>query len=123
MSQLRAYLEDYIQNLQTLKVQHSNNQDLLDAAEDQWGAEDARFLILQERPKQQRWISASGQPEPEVLKSEEEPNELIDWLPSYLETLQDLLKRAADDKALVEEAAKKWKQGSYGPLVVKQGLN
>jgi len=121
MSQLRAYLEDYIQNLQTLKVQHSNDQDLLDAAENKWGAEDARFLILQERPKQQRFLSPSGQAKSEEKKSEE--NELINWLPDYLETLQDLLKGAADDKALVKEAAQKWEQGSYGPLVVEQGLN
>jgi len=123
MSQLRAYLENYIHNLQTLKVQHSNDQDLLNAAEDKWGAEDPRFMILQERPKQQRWNSPPGQPKPEEPKPEDEPNEVITWLPGRIEIFQGLLKGVADDKVLVEEAEKKWGQESYEYLVVKQGLN
>ncbi|HDN26305.1 MAG TPA: hypothetical protein ENG03_04285 [Thioploca sp.] len=120
MSQLRTNIEDYIQSLQTLKAQCLDETAFLDAAEDKWGVQDPRFIILQQRPKQQRWISPSGQPEPEVPKSEQEPNELIDWLPGYLERLQALLKKAADDNALVEAAAEGWGQGSYEHQVVVQ---
>jgi len=121
MSQLRTYLEDYIKTLQTLQAQYSDNQALLDAAEDKWGAEDYRFMVLQESPKGVRWPNKSGEPSPEEQKPENEPNELIDWLPSYVRDCQKV-SRAGDDEAVLKEAAKTWKLDSYGNLVV-QGVS
>ena len=122
MSQLRTYLENYLQTLQTLQTQHSNNQELLDAAERQWGQDDPRYEVLLERTAglAGRFNEPSTEPPPESDNPENEPNELIDWLPSYVQMLQDVLAQSTNDEAILKQAENKWKSRSYGYLLFKK---
>jgi len=123
MTQLRTHLENYIQALESLLSQHSDSLTLLDAAEDEWGTEDIRYLILQQRTLEPiRFDEPNSDANPEEPIDNEFPNELINWLPAGIDDLRSLLAQAADDKALLTAAEDKWKsQRCYGYLVIKAG--
>jgi hypothetical protein len=115
MSQLQSHLNNYIQALESLQAQYSSDQSLLDAAEEKWGIEDVRFLILQ-----QRWLGSErfGKQNPEATAEEhieeEASNELIDWLPTGIDALRRLSAQATDDQGLLTAAGQKWGPRSYG---------
>ncbi len=123
MTQLRTDLENYIQALESLQAQYSDSQTLLDAAEDKWGTEDVRYLILQQRTLGFcRFDEPNSDANPEEPIDNESPNELIDWLPDGINDLRNLLTNAADDKALLTAAEDKWTSpSSYGYLLIKTG--
>jgi len=80
MSNLREYLENYVETLETLLTQCKDGESLLDAAEEKWGTEDYRFLVLQERPKpDDRWEKAPRDPSGENPDPYYEENELVAW--------------------------------------------
>lgn len=120
MSNLREYLENYVETLETLLTQCKDDESLLDTAEKKWGAEDYRFLVLQERPKPDRWGKSPGDPPAENPKHDDEENELVIWLPKYVGELKDLLGEAGDDEALLKKVEKRL--GSYGRLMVDEGM-
>ncbi len=124
MSPLRTYLNDYIQTVQTLQAQYANSQDVLKAAETKWGDNDPRYVILLEMRLTEvpdaaatKWNTPSDEPTQDADTPEAQPNELIDWLPIGMESLQNLLANGTDDAALLEKA-KKWGPDSNGYLLV-----
>ena len=46
-----------METLETLLTQCNDDENLLDAAEERWGMEDYRFLVLQERPRPSAKVS------------------------------------------------------------------
>ncbi|HEC84170.1 MAG: hypothetical protein DRR08_27825 [Candidatus Parabeggiatoa sp. nov. 2] len=122
MSQLQSHFQDYIQALESLQAQYSENQALLDAAEDKWGTEDVRYLILQQRRLgSERFDKPNPEATPEEPIEEEASNELIDWLPDCIDALRSLSAQAADDQALLAAADQKWGPQSYGYQVIEAG--
>jgi hypothetical protein len=113
MTQLRTNLEEYVNDLKMLQVQYSDSRDLLDAAEDKWGDEDSRFMLLTERPSM-RFGNKSADVSDEGSPSEdEEPNELIDWLPLYLTKTEDILSESTDDEDLLSKVVDKFGEDCY----------
>jgi hypothetical protein len=130
MSQLHAHLNNYIQALESLQVQYSDNLALLDAAEEKWNPEDVRYLILQQRTlgserkmlDPDRFDKPNPGVTPEEFIEEEASNELIDWLPDCcIDALRSLSAQAADDQALLAAAEQKWGQDSYGYRLLEAG--
>ena len=122
MNQLCTDLKDFIETLESLQAQHSDSQNLLDSAENIWGSEDVRYLMLRHKTLGSvRFDEPNRDAKPEEPIEDESPNELIDWLPVCINELRSLMP-AADDKALLTAAEQKWKsQSSFGYLAIKAG--
>ena len=120
MSQLRTHLEEYINDLKKLLDKYSDSQDLLlDAAEKKWSDEDSRFMLLTEKPKMRFGEPSADVTNEDSPSEDEEPNELIDWLPSYLKKMENILSESTDDQALLTKAEEKFGSvDSYGYRVV-----
>jgi hypothetical protein len=119
MSQLRTHLEEYINDLKSLLAEYSDSQDLLDAAEDKWDDEDSRFMLLTEKPKMRFGEPSADVTNEDSPSDDEEPNELIDWLPIYLTKMEQILSESTDDQVLLTKAEEKFGSvDSYGYRVV-----
>lgn len=119
MSKLRTHLEEYINDLKSLLKEYSDSRDLLDAAEKKWGDEDDRFMLLTEKPKMRFGEPSADVTNEDSPSDDEEPNELIDWLPSYLKKMENILSESTDDQALLTKAEEKFGSvDSYGYRVV-----
>ncbi len=110
MSQLHTYINKYIQIVETWKTQYTTSQSLLNAAETKWGQESPPYKILQESPTE-LWKNAPDETPPEVDKSDD--NLLINYLPTHISTLQDLVLNYPDDESLLEAAKKRYREESY----------
>jgi hypothetical protein len=120
MSNLREYLENYVETLETLLTQCKDGESLLDAAEEKWGTEDYRFLVLQERPKpDDRWEKAPRDPSGENPDPYYEENELVAWLPKHVGELKGLLAEAGDDATVLKKAENRWGRESFAYLLVE----
>jgi len=126
MSPLRTYLNNYIQTMQSLQSQYANSQYLLKAAETKWGDDDPRYVILLEMRLTEahaaatKWDTPPNEPTQDADNPDEQPNELIDWLPICIKALQNVLADAIDDAALLEKANKEWGPDSNGYLLVTE---
>jgi hypothetical protein len=121
MSQLRTHLEEYINDLKSLLKEYSDSRDLIDAAEKKWGDEDSRYMLLTEKPKMRFGEPSADVTNEDSPSDDEEPNELIDWLPSYLNNMEDILSKSTDDQALLSKAEEKFRSvDSYGYRVVSR---
>ncbi len=112
MSRLHTYINKYIQTVETWKTQYTTSQSLLNAAETKWGQESPPYKILQESPTE-LWKNVPDETPPEVNKSNDEDNLLINYLPTHISTLQDLVLNYPDDESLLEAAKNRYREESY----------
>ncbi len=112
MSRLHTYINKYIQTVETWKTQYTTSQSLLNAAETKWGQESPPYKILHESPTE-LWKNAPDETPLEVNKSNDEDNLLINYLPTHISTLQDLVLNYPDDESLFEAAKKRYREESY----------
>ncbi len=113
MSKLRIHLEEYLNDLKMLQAQYSDSRDLLDAAEDKWGDEDSRFMLLTERPSMRFGNKSADVTDEGSPSQDEEPNELIDWLPLYISKTEDILSESTDDEDLLGKVVDKFGEDCY----------
>jgi hypothetical protein len=109
MDQLHNAINAYIHDLQTLQAQYSNRKDLLNAAEEKWGAESPEYLLLLTESPSQRWKNEPGNPPVESENATDENNVTVDWLP----ILQDLANSYPNDEDLLRKVKKDYKETSY----------
>ncbi|OQW92546.1 MAG: hypothetical protein BWK78_01405 [Thiotrichaceae bacterium IS1] len=60
MSKLRAYLEQYVQDLTAILAQATDDDTILDLAEEKWALEDARLLAIKAVSPGQLFIDSDG---------------------------------------------------------------